>query len=79
LQATAEANNLAAVAAARETYTVLMEEVCGGATPYLSTAHLEAEHKRIKDKSLNQFISKLKMGGESFSELYKEKLDKVGL
>jgi hypothetical protein len=53
--------------------------VCGGAKPYLSTAHLEAEHKTIKDKSLNQFINKLKMGGESFSELYKEKLDKVSL
>lgn len=79
LQATAEANNLAAVAAARETYTTSMEVVCGGAKPYLSTAHLEAEHQRIKDKALNQFISKRKMGGESFSESYKEKLDKVSL
>jgi hypothetical protein len=79
LQATAEANNLAAVAAARETYTALMEEVCGGAKPYLSTAHLEAEHKTIKDKSLNQFINIRKMGGESFSESYKEMLEKVGL
>jgi atlastin len=79
LQATAEANNLAAVAAARETYTALMEEVCGGAKPYLSTAHLEAEHKRIKDKSLNQFVNKRKMGGDIFSESYKEMLDKVGL
>lgn len=77
LQATAEANNLAAVAAARETYTMSMEEVCGGAKPYLSTAHLEAEHQRIKDKSLNQFTNKRKMGGESFSESYKEKLEKV--
>lgn len=76
LVATAEANNLAAVAAARETYTMLMEGVCGGTKPYLSTAHLEAEHQRIKDKSLNQFVNKRKMGGESFSESYKEKLDK---
>lgn len=76
LVATAEANNLAAVAAARETYMMLMEGVCGGAKPYLSTAHLEAEHQRIKDKALNQFINKRKMGGESFSESYKEKLDK---
>lgn len=76
LVATAEANNLAAVAAARETYTALMEGVCGGAKPYLSTAHLEAEHQRIKEKSLNQFTNKRKMGGECFSESYKEKLDK---
>jgi hypothetical protein len=53
--------------------------VCGGAKPYLSTAHLEAEHQRIKDKSLSQFINKRKMGGESFSESYKEKLEKVSL
>lgn len=79
LQATAEANNLAAVAAARETYMMLMEVVCGGTKPYLSTAHLEAEHQRIKDKSLSQFVNKRKMGGESFSESYKEKLDKVSL
>ncbi|XP_021922722.1 atlastin isoform X3 [Zootermopsis nevadensis] len=76
LVATAEANNLAAVAAARETYTMLMEGICGGAKPYLSTAHLEAEHGRIKDKALTQFINKRKMGGESFSESYKQKLDK---
>lgn len=79
LQATAEANNLAAVAAARETYTMLMEAVCGGAKPYLSTAHLEVEHQRIKDRALSQFINKRKMGGESFSESYKEKLEKVSL
>lgn len=53
LQATAEANNLTAVALARETYTTLMEEVCGGNKPFLSTGHLEAEHTRIKEKALN--------------------------
>jgi atlastin len=79
LQATAEANNLAAVAAAKETYTALMEGVCGGAQPYLSTAHLEIEHQKIKEISLNQFINKWKVGGESFSAIYKEKLDQVSL
>jgi atlastin len=78
LQATVEANNLAAVAAAKETYTALMEGVCGGTKPYLGTTHLEAEHQRIKEISLNQFTNKRKMGGQSFSESYKEKLDKVG-
>ena len=77
LQATAEANNLAAVAAARETYSSLMEGVCGGAKPYLNSAHLEAEHQRIKEKALFQFVHKRKMGGESFSESYKEQLEKV--
>lgn len=54
-----------------------MEEVCGGAKPYLSTEHLEAEHNRIKEKSVTQFNSKRKMGGEEFSEMYRNKLESV--
>lgn len=75
LVATAEANNLTAVASAKEIYTQLMEDVCGGTKPYLSTGHLDAEHLRIKDKALFQFSSKRKMGGEEFSEKYREKLE----
>ncbi|KAF4527359.1 hypothetical protein B566_EDAN001138 [Ephemera danica] len=75
LEATAEANNLAAVAAAKEMYHSMMEGVCGGARPFLGSEHLEAEHLRIKDKSLNTFRSKRKMGGEEFSERYREKLE----
>lgn len=54
MQATAEANNLAAVADAKSTYTQLMEEVCGGQKPYLSEGHLEAEHLRVRDKAIFQ-------------------------
>lgn len=54
LVATAEANNLTAVAAAKEIYTQLMEDVCGGTKPYLSTGHLDSEHSRIKEKALHQ-------------------------
>ncbi|XP_055848492.1 atlastin isoform X1 [Episyrphus balteatus] len=75
LVATAEANNLTAVAAAKELYSQLMEEVCGGTRPYLSTGHLDAEHLRIKDKALFQFATKRKMGGDEFSEKYREQLD----
>lgn len=75
LVATAEANHLTAVAAAKELYNQLMEEVCGGNRPYLSTAHLDTEHLRVKDKALFQFATKRKMGGEEFSERYREKLD----
>lgn len=56
LVATAEANNLTAVAAAKELYNQLMEDVCGGNKPYLSSGHLEAEHMRIKDKSIVKVI-----------------------
>ncbi|RZF47369.1 hypothetical protein LSTR_LSTR009108 [Laodelphax striatellus] len=75
LVATAEANNLSAVAAAKETYHQLMESICGGAKPYLNTAHLETEHLRIKEKAMDQFSKKRKMGGEEFSENYRVKLE----
>lgn len=76
-QATAEANNLSAVADAKETYVGLMEEICGGNKPYLNTATMESEHRKVKDKAIHQFQSKRKMGGDEFSEKYKEQLEKV--
>ncbi|KAH8242663.1 hypothetical protein KR032_000949 [Drosophila birchii] len=75
LVATAEANHLTAVAAAKELYQQLMEEVCGGTRPYLSTAHLETEHIRVKDKALFQFATKRKMGGEEFTEKFRQQLE----
>ncbi|KPI92121.1 Atlastin [Papilio xuthus] len=74
LVATAEANNLTAVAEAKEVYTTLMEEVCGGAKPYLQTQLLEAEHGRARDKALHAFHAKRKMGGDEFSHAYCEQL-----
>jgi atlastin len=74
LLATGEANNLAAVTAAKDTYTELMEELCGGAKPHLNTAHLEAQHRIIKYKSLQQFINRSKIGSQQFSEPFKEML-----
>lgn len=75
LVATAEANNLAAVAAAKEVYHSMMEGVCGGTKPFLSSNVMESEHKRIKTQALDQFTKKRKMGGEEFSETYKIKLE----
>ncbi|XP_048486176.1 atlastin isoform X2 [Plutella xylostella] len=74
LAATAEANNLTAVAEAKEVYTRLMEEICGGAKPYLQSAMLEAEHHRVRDKALHAFQSKRKMGGDVISEGYCKQL-----
>ncbi|KAK9739645.1 Guanylate-binding protein, C-terminal domain [Popillia japonica] len=76
LVATAEANNLSAVADAKEMYVKLMDDVCGGTRPYLNTNTMESEHKRVKDKALHQFQSKRKMGGDEFSEKYREQLEK---
>lgn len=75
LVATAEANNLSAVAAAKEMYSNLMDGVCGGNQPYLNASQLESEHMKIKQKAIEQFSSKRKMGGEEFSGSYKEKLE----
>jgi len=75
LEATAEANNLSAVAGAKEIYSSQMEFVCGGDKPYLNTASLEGEHHRMKDKAMEYFTGRRKMGGADFSEKYKEQLD----
>lgn len=74
LVATAEANNLSAVSDAKETYMQLMEDVCGGGKPYMKSTELEIEHLRSKDKAIEQFNAKRKMGGEEFSEKYRDQL-----
>lgn len=75
LEATAEANNLSAVAGAKDMYSNSMEESCGGTKPFMSTAQLELEHAKAKDKALQQFQSRRKMGGEEFSTKYRETLE----
>ncbi|XP_020300788.1 atlastin isoform X1 [Pseudomyrmex gracilis] len=76
LVATAEANNLTAVAEAKDLYLQMMENVCGGGKPFLATAHLDSEHNHCVDSALRQFQNKRKMGGEEFSKIYMEKLIK---
>lgn len=76
LVATAEANNLTAVAEAKELYIKSMEDVCGGLKPFLATAHLESEHLRCVDQALYVFQNKRKMGGDEFSLTYMDKLKK---
>ncbi|ESO86215.1 hypothetical protein LOTGIDRAFT_167448 [Lottia gigantea] len=74
LQATAEANNLAAVAAAKNCYTKEMEDVCGGDKPYINPEMLHLEHKRAFDRAMELFASTKKMGGAEFSEAFSTKL-----
>nr|KAF6273564.1 hypothetical protein mMyoMyo1_010847 [Myotis myotis] len=57
LQATAEANNLAAVAGAREIYCRNMEQVCGGDKPYIAPSDLERKHPDLKEVAIKQFRS----------------------
>lgn len=75
LQATAEANNLAAVAGAKDIYNKSMEQVCGGDKPYIAPAALERSHEELKQNSIRQFRSVKKMGGEDFCRRYQEQLE----
>lgn len=56
-----------------------MENACGGNKPYMNSNSLDDEHMKCKDKAMDQFIIKRKMGGDEFSESYKLKLENVRL
>ncbi|XP_012873347.1 PREDICTED: atlastin-2 [Dipodomys ordii] len=75
LQATAEANNLAAVAGARDIYCKNMEQVCGGDKPYIAPSDLERKHLDFKEVALKQFRSVKKMGGDEFCRRYQDQLE----
>ncbi|XP_056326956.1 atlastin-2 [Danio aesculapii] len=75
LQATAEANNLTAVAGAKDTYNRTMEQVCGGDKPYIAPVDLQRYHDEFKKTSVDQFRGVKKMGGVEFSQRYQEQLE----
>lgn len=75
LQATAEANNLAAAASAKDIYYNNMEEICGGEKPYLSPDILEEKHLEFKQLALDHFKKIKKMGGKDFSFRYQQELE----
>jgi len=74
LMATAEANNLASKAIAKEFYIHAMEQYCGGDRPYLHPHHLQTTNAQIKEESIIKFHSVPKMGGETLSVKYFEEL-----
>ncbi|KAK0140134.1 Atlastin-3 [Merluccius polli] len=75
LQATAEANNLAAVATAKDQYYKNMEKVCGGDIPYVSPDSLDEKHHFFFNEALHSFSSTKKMGGAEFCERYRNQLE----
>ncbi|XP_015362488.1 atlastin-3 [Marmota marmota marmota] len=75
LQATAEANNLAAAASAKDIYYNSMEKVCGGEKPYMSPDILEEKHCEFRQLALDQFKKTKKMGGKDFSFRYQQELE----
>ncbi|KAJ8361441.1 hypothetical protein SKAU_G00179660 [Synaphobranchus kaupii] len=75
LQATAEANNLTAVAGAKESYSRNMEQVCGGDKPYMAPADLDRAHQELRQRCVQQFRAVKKMGGVEFSRRYQDQLE----
>uniref|UniRef100_A0A3P8SJ76 Atlastin 3 n=1 Tax=Amphiprion percula TaxID=161767 RepID=A0A3P8SJ76_AMPPE len=71
-----EANNLAAVAAAKDQYYKNMEKVCGGDLPYVAPDSLEEKHHFYFREALHNFSSTKKMGGQEFCERYQAQLEK---
>jgi len=76
LQATAEANNRAAVAKALEEYRRDMEQLCGGDAPYLNPRELENRSDIYRNKALTLFNVTRKMGGPEISKEFEEQLNK---
>lgn len=76
LMATAEANNLAAVAASKDQYYKDMEKLCGGELPYVAPEHLEEKHNFFFKEALHLFSSTKKMGGQEFCDRYQGQLEK---
>ena len=75
VQATAEANNLAAVRVAKDSYSRQMEQVCGGDRPYLAPESLDVEHYRVRGASIGTFTATRKMGGAEFSKAFEDSLE----
>merc|ERR1712192_263439 len=74
LEVTIEANNLVGLASAKELYMASMESLCGGEKPYLNEQVLDLEHQRIVESAMTEFDSRKKLGGEEFSQKYRDQL-----
>jgi len=75
LLATAEANNLAAVAKAKNTYIRAMEDICGGEMSYMHPDALLMEHQHLFEASLKLFDGTAKMGGAAYSAAFRDQLN----
>ncbi|KAH9418939.1 atlastin GTPase [Dermatophagoides pteronyssinus] len=75
LEATAEANNLNAVAVVKDIYTNEMESICGGNQPYINPTTLEQRHADLLFKCMEEFDAIPKMGGAEYSVSYRERLE----
>ncbi len=72
MKATSEANNLAALSEAKDSYVSMMESVCGGDKPFINEHVLEVEHLRIKDHAMEIFSNRRYKSGD-FRYLHSER------
>ncbi|UJR09608.1 hypothetical protein I4U23_013843 [Adineta vaga] len=70
LEATAEANNLAAKSTSKEFYIRAMEQHCGGDRPYIHPNQLDVLHQEVRRQSIEKFRCARKMGGEQMSQSF---------
>ncbi|XP_069750164.1 atlastin-3-like isoform X2 [Narcine bancroftii] len=75
LEATAEANNRAAISAAKEYYQHAMEELCGGDKAYIMPSKLRERHLVYWETAVEKFRSRKKMGGPVLSLRYQQELE----
>ncbi|XP_067938865.1 atlastin-like [Watersipora subatra] len=76
MNATAEANNLVALTAAKSYYTNRMDVTCGGDRPYLHPEQLKEAHDTFMTQAMETFHGVKKMGGAEFSLSYMETLQR---
>lgn len=77
LSATAEANHLAAVACAKDSYNSKMAQICGSAKPYVHPNQLENDHRIIKTTVIQDFKNKPKMGNKDYTETFRLSLEQA--
>ncbi|XP_065203805.1 atlastin-like [Planococcus citri] len=74
-EATADANNLSAVAEAKETYDQSMLQAFECSKPFLTSEEFDNHHRKFKALAIEQFREKRKMGTEEFCESHRLKLE----
>jgi atlastin len=56
-------------------HVIGVRQICGGDKPYLMPSMLNAEHVRCRAAAMQQFNTTRKMGGDEFSNEFRERLE----
>ncbi|XP_072345439.1 atlastin-2-like [Scyliorhinus torazame] len=75
LEATAEANNWAALALAQDYYRNAMDGLCGGDKSYLQPNKIRERHQVYREAAVEKFRSTKKMGSREMSLRFEDQLE----